>query len=119
MNVARFLAGIAAAENKLTIERDGFVTLYEPCCGSGGIIIAHAVALKELGYEPKQVMRMVATDIDPAVAYMCYIQLSVLRIPAEVRIGDSLSGEICESLFTPAYVLSFISECVALIEPLE
>jgi len=98
--VARLLVSVTEAEDRQLIERDGFITLWEPCCGAGATIIAHAVALKDMGFDPRKVMRVLATDIAPTAAHMCYAQLWALQIPAEVRIGDSISGDIYERFYT-------------------
>jgi len=44
-------------------------------------------------------------DIDPVAAMMCYIQLSLMHIPAIVATGNSLTVEIKQEMATPAFVL--------------
>lgn len=80
-------------------------TLSEPACGAGGMIIARADALQELGVNYQQVMEVQAIDIDALCVDMCYIQLTLLHISAEVIHGNSLSFEIFRTWYTPAYIL--------------
>ncbi|MGP0897066.1 SAM-dependent DNA methyltransferase, partial [Serratia sp. CY83726] len=40
-------------------------------------------------------------DIDPVAARMCYIQLSLLGIPARVVIGNSLTLKYQREMYTP------------------
>lgn len=65
--------------------------LTEPSCGSGGIIIATAVNLKEQGIDYQSVLDVTARDLDWLSVYMCYVQLSIMGINAIVIQGDVLS----------------------------
>jgi len=91
------------------LENYDYVTLSEPCCGSGGMIIAYAEVLKEKGYNYQQQLFVEAVDIDEICFKMTYIQLSLLGIPARVIMGDSLSMKYYEVLYTPFYFLSDFS----------
>lgn len=73
------------------IENKGKITLYEPSCGSGGMILAFCKRLKELGYDPSEVMEVYAGDLDINSVYMTFIQLSMLNINAQIIRCDSLS----------------------------
>ena len=50
-------------------------------------------------------MLVTATDIDLKCVHMCYLQLSLLGIPAVVIHGNSLTLEEHSHWFTPAYIL--------------
>lgn len=73
-----------------SLEDDGIITLNEPSCGGGGMIIATAKSLKEKGINYQRKMRVVAQDLDWRSVYMCYCQLSLLGINATVVQGDTL-----------------------------
>ena len=73
------------------IEDKGKITLYEPSCGSGGMILAFCKRLKELGYDPSEILEVYACDLDINSVYMTFIQLSMLNINAQIIRGDSLS----------------------------
>ena len=81
------------------------MTLCEPCCGSGGMIIAFAETLLEQDINYQQCLYVEATDIDEMCYKMTYIQLSLLGIPAKVIWGDSLSMRYNEVLYTPFFFL--------------
>lgn len=86
------------------IEQDGKCLMYEPSCGSGGMIIAAAKRIKEKGYDYQRTMEVVAQDVDWRSVYMTYVQLSLLGINAVVCQGDSLSNEVISEenkLYTP------------------
>lgn len=70
---------------------EGRVTLNEPSCGSGGMIIATARAMMEKGIDYKNNLRVVAQDLDWKAVYMCYVQLSLYGIDAEVAQGNTLT----------------------------
>lgn len=85
-------------------ERD-FITVSDPACGAGGMIVAMAEAMLEAGFNPQKQMMVYCVDIDPVAAMMCYIQLSLMGIPAIVAIGNSLTVEIKREMATPMFVL--------------
>ncbi len=68
------------------------ITLNEPSCEAGGMIIATARALMDKGVNYQRCLEVVAQDLDWIAVYMCYIQLSLLGISATVVQGDTLSN---------------------------
>jgi len=46
-----------------------------------------------------------AWDIDRTAALMCYLQLSLWHIPAEIIVGNTLSLEVREVFYTPAHYM--------------
>ena len=81
----------------------------EPCCGSGGMIIAYCEVCRE---QKKPLPIVEAWDIAHICWKMTYIQLSVLGIPAKVVNGDTLAMKEYVSLLTPAYVLNAMEKKV-------
>lgn len=80
-------------------------TLNEPCCGSGGMAIAAADVLHERGYNYVKNMLVVANDIDRNCVNMAYLQLSFAAIPAVVQWQDTMTQEVWDTFYTPAYML--------------
>jgi len=80
-------------ESSIQSLRDGMtkLTLNEPTCGGGAMIIAAAKVLQEEGINYQKVMEVVAQDLDWKGVYMCYVQLSLLGISAICVQGDTLS----------------------------
>ena len=69
------------------------IRLHEPTCGSSGMIIAYARALRDKSINYQRLLDIKATDIDFACVYMSYIQLSLLGIKAVIARQDSLVWE--------------------------
>lgn len=90
--------------DKIALEK-GFITVSEPCCGSGAMILGFAKAVKECGYNYCKELVVTATDIDLKCVYMCYIQLALYGIPAVVIHGNSITNENWSCWYTPIYVL--------------
>lgn len=82
-----------------------FVTVCEPACGAGGMIIAFANALAEIKIDYQHAMHAVCRDIDLRCVHMAYVQLALLNIPAVVIHGNGLTDECRSAWATPAHVL--------------
>lgn len=87
------------------VDEDGFVTVLEPACGAGAMVIAFADVMREYGFLPHEHMHVVAVDVDATAAHMCFIQLALLGVPAAVHVGNTLTGEMREVFYTPAHIL--------------
>ncbi|MEN7527638.1 MULTISPECIES: N-6 DNA methylase [unclassified Cupriavidus] len=104
-SVSRLMASINIGDGNPYVDRDGFVTISEPACGAGGMVIACADALHDAGRNYQQTMHATCIDIDPRCVHMAYVQLSLLNIPAIVVHGNALSVEAWGTWFTPAHIL--------------
>ncbi|RIA46408.1 N-6 DNA methylase [Hephaestia caeni] len=116
--VCRFMAETMLGEHMdAIIDREGFITVNEPACGSGAMVVALAEAMRGAEINYQRHMHVTAIDIDPRAVHMAYIQFSLLHIPAVVILGNALSLETRQQWFTPAHVLggwnSRIAERVA------
>jgi hypothetical protein len=104
--VSKMMAMMTADVSEASIIRQGgLVKLNEPACGAGAMVIAYADAMREKGQNYQQLLHVMAQDLDPTAAHMCYIQLSLLHVPALVLIGNTLADEVREHWVTPAHVL--------------
>lgn len=81
-------------DTKAKIEDRGFVSVNDPACGAGSLLIAFANECKREGVNYQTSVLFVAQDIDELAALMCYIQLSLLGCPGYVIVGNSLSEPI-------------------------
>lgn len=63
------------------------ITVNEPACGSGGMMLALA---EEFAPTSVDLLRVTAQDINPVAVDMCYINLTLWGIPAKVILGDTL-----------------------------
>lgn len=73
------------------VKKRGYVSLCDPCIGGGAMMIGGAQALYGLGINYQQDAVFIGQDIDPTVAMMAYIQLSLLGCPGYVVVGNSLT----------------------------
>jgi len=85
--------------------RKGFITVMEPCCGAGGMVLAAAKVLKDEGINFQKHLHVSAVDIDPHCVHMTYVHLSLLGIPAIVYRGNALSTKMEEHWYTPMHVM--------------
>lgn len=84
-----------------------FITLSEPACGAGGMVLAFASVMISYRHNPNQRLWVQCQDIDRTAALMCYLQLSLWHIPAVVLVGDTLAMEVREAFYTPAHYLGY------------
>ena len=111
-DISRFMAEIqfAGGSEKEELERNGYISVNDPACGAGAMLIAFANAAKRNGLNYQKQVLFVAQDIDHTAAMMCYIQLSLLGCPAVVIIGDTLVKPMFhpdnEVWYTPFYHLN-------------
>lgn len=82
------------------------LSINEPACGAGSMVIAAFETLRELGYGPRD-FYVIAQDIDALCVNMAYIQCTLLGIPAIVRHGDTLLNQIYCEYPTLPFVMSF------------
>ena len=84
------------------------ITVNEPTCGSGGMIIAAAQILEGRGENYQRKLDVVCQDLDWTAVYMCYVQLSLFGIRAAVAQGNTLLEPYIDSypaervFYTPA-----------------
>lgn len=111
-HVSKLCAALAAPE--LT-EHDGDITITEPSCGGGGMIIAAALHLRDKGINYQRRLRVVAQDLDWQAVYMCYTQLSLMGIRATVVQGSTLTEPYVEGRTDPAHVFRTPAEMGVLV----
>ena len=74
-------------DSKQTIEKGRPITVSDPCCGSGGMVLALA---EEFAPTSVDLLRVTCQDINPVATNMCFINTTLWGIPAHVVQGDSL-----------------------------
>lgn len=90
------------------IRTNGHVAVHEPSAGSCGMVLAFADNLRGLGHEPELRMWADAIELEPSAFRMSFVQLSLRKIPARVVLGNTLTGEIREEIYTPSVFARFI-----------
>ena len=91
-HICHFMAEICYGDDQeKKIEDTGWVSVNEPTCGSGAMLIAYANVCRKHKLNYQTDVLFVGQDIDPIVACMCYLQISLLGCSGYVKIGDSLA----------------------------
>ena len=90
------------------IEHDKVLTLSEPSCGAGGMVIA-AVDVLYYKYHFNYSRNLVVecSDIDSRCVHMTYLQLGLAEIPAVIFRRDTISMDTWERWETPAYIMQY------------
>jgi type I restriction-modification system DNA methylase subunit len=105
MSISRLMASVNFRD--LDVSKD-VITIGEPCCGSGCILLG---ALKEL--EAKKInyaekVLIVANDIDKNCVNMCFLQLAFAGAVAIIQHQNTITQEVIgETFITPAFVLQY------------
>lgn len=73
------------------VKQDGWISVSDPCCGAGALLIAFANTCKESDVNFQTSVLFVAQDIDYVVGCMCYLQLSLMGCAGYVVIDNSLT----------------------------
>lgn len=92
---------------KQRIAENGFITVAEPACGSGGMIVAFCEQAMAAGIDYQRCIHVTAQDVDSRAVHMTYIQLTLMHCPAIVFQGNTLTMETTAAWRTPAHVLGF------------
>ena len=90
-HISLMMAKMVIGDNLLPDKK--LLRIDEPCCGSGGMLIASIEVLKKRGFNYQQDAYFIANDIDARCARMTYIQLSLLAAPAVIWCGNTLTLE--------------------------
>ena len=112
-DVCKLMADVTLNGVLMKVERDGYISVNDPCCGAGATLIAgiHTARkqLEKANLNYQKHILVAAQDIDEVVALMCYIQLSLLGVAGYVKVGNSLTDPITcvddkeNYWFTPMY----------------
>lgn len=104
-HIAEFMSRIQMNDSfKERCASEGYISVNDPCCGSGCMLMAYANACKEISdINYQQSVFFVGQDIDATVAKMCYIQISLLGCPGYVIVGNSLTEPIHGSVLDPVF----------------
>lgn len=98
-DVCRAMASISNDNIKARIERDHWISVNDPACGAGALLVAFANECRRPGVDVnyQTSVLFVAQDIDMVAGLMCYIQLSILGCPGYVAIANTLTNP-CTSI---------------------
>lgn len=104
-HVSKLIVELHAPAMLKALETKPYVTVSEPACGAGGMLLPLVDVLHRNGHDPATRLFVQAVDTDRLAALMCFIQISLWGVPAEVIVGNSLSLEVREAWHTAMYHL--------------
>lgn len=73
------------------LEAQPFITVQEPACGAGGMVLALVKVTIAAGHNPADKLFVQCIDVDRVAALMCFIQLTLWNVPAEIVVGNTLT----------------------------
>ena len=100
--MARLALDKESVEN--AIKKEGFVMVEDSACGGGSTLIQAIEVLKDMGVNPNSQILVFANDLDFNAVVMCYVQLSLLGVPAVIKNQDTLTLETYSTWFTPFFI---------------
>jgi hypothetical protein len=106
MNICTMMAEMIIGNAKAELEKTGRITIYEPACGSGAMLIGAVRSLLRQEIEYQTQVYMEATDVDIRCVYMAYVQLGILGIAARVIHGNTITMETFSVWKTPKLMLA-------------
>lgn len=109
-DVCRMMAMLTLGEDKLDSANQELLTINEPACGSGAIVIGAVWAMKKSEFDYRQKSFIFAQDIDIRCVWMAYIQFALYEIPAVVIHGNTLTMEEWSRWYTPCAIACLLKE---------
>ena len=108
-SLSRLNATLAMQHDEIKRDVNGIIKINEPSCGSGGQVIAAVDFLSKQGINYVTDLFVVAQDIDRRCVHMCYVQLSLLGVPAIVKLQNTIKNEPTSDVwFTPALLMQYL-----------
>ena len=100
-SLCHLMAEIQMDELPEKIEKDGWVSVCDPCIGGGAMLVAAASKARIMGINYQHSMLFVGQDIDRIAGMMAYIQMSLLGMPGYIVIADTLSNPMTGDVLIP------------------
>lgn len=101
-SISRMMAGMHVQDVK-DRSYHRIISVSDSACGSGGTLVAMALAMLDEGINYQYWAYFEAQDIDPLCCRMAYIQLALLGMPAAIICGDTLAMRRDWVMYTPQY----------------
>lgn len=92
--ICRAMSAITIGDLTTQLETKPWISVNDPACGAGGLLIAFAQECLQRKINYQQSVLFTAQDVDRTAALMCFIQLSLLGCPGYVVVGNTLTNPI-------------------------
>jgi len=91
------------------VKEDKIITMNEPTCGAGGMILAAVdVLYNKYHFNYSRNLLVECSDVDKRCVYMTYLQLACSGVPAIIYHRDTLSMKTYDRWETPAYIMQYM-----------
>lgn len=91
------------------IRKDKIITMNEPACGAGGMILAAVdILYNQHHFNYPRNLVVECSDIDSRCVHMTYLQLGLAGIPAVIYQMDTLTMKTWQRWETPAYIMQWL-----------
>lgn len=107
-NISKMSAKMVITDPTEKQTKDEIITVCDPCCGSGGMLIA-ALDVLQNDYQVNYARNCFIDcgDIDSRCVHMAYLQLSLAGVPAIIKHQDALSRQLWNVWRTPVFILQY------------
>lgn len=100
-NICQLMSEMTMGDCQKAIEKDGWISICDPCIGGGAMMIAAVHTLRHQNVYYHNHVLFVGQDIDRVVGMMAYIQLSLLGCPGYIVIANTMTNPIVGSPLMP------------------
>lgn len=104
-HIACLMADLSFQSTINEIEKKGYAFYYEPCCGSGSLVLGFISVMREKGNNYQSQLVVQIEDLDELCLLMAYVQLSLLGVNATCQVKNSLSNEVFSTWKTPFHFI--------------
>lgn len=105
-HISRLMAQINLGDAKAVIESKGQITVNDPCCGAGGMLVAACDYLNEQKINYTQHAVLYGNDIDLSCVEMSYLQLAFIGASAVIEHKCTFTQEQMDCYKTLGYLLT-------------
>ncbi len=84
------------------IKNKGYISVADPTCGAGGMLVAAANALSALDIDPRKGVYY-GVELMPTTAYTAFVQCALYGLPAVIQHGDSMQMRVHQTFATIQY----------------
>lgn len=109
-DVSKLCAQISIGKTDIEkyIKEDKILTLNEPTCGAGGMVLAAVdVLYNEHHFNYARNLLVECSDIDMRCVHMTFLQLACAGVPAVIYHRDTITMKTWDRWETPAYVMQY------------
>ena len=97
--MARMMLG-SKKDVEATIADKGYISISDPTCGAGGMLVAAANVLARYGIDYTKYALFHGVELMPTTARTAFVQCAIYNMPAIIVHGNSLNMETFDTFVT-------------------